>query len=265
MNDTAMIDTPLAPPPGPTAPPPGGPPLGAPSPSVRTIWLVIGSLIASGMLLFGTITVVDVLAHERTTEVTTHEGVRALVIDSDDGTVLVRAGDVSVVTVTARISEGLRATGVSRSVDGDRLVLRSSCPNVGGTWCSVDWDVVVPVGTDVTLRSDGDRAEAAGELGAVDLRSEHGGVTFDGVARSVVAESEHGNVSVRLAEPPDTVRAISEHGNVTVVVPDIDDGYRVEASTGEGRTEIGIRTDPNAARTIEARSEHGRVAVLPAP
>jgi hypothetical protein len=269
MNDTSMIatsiDTPFAPPPGPAAPPSGGPPLGAPSPRVRTIWLVVGSLVAAGMLLFGTITVVDVLAHERTTEVTTHEGVRALVIDSDDGTVVVRAGDVSVVTVTARISEGLRATGVSRSIDGDRLVLRSSCPNVGGTWCSVDWDVVVPVGTDVTLRSDGDRAEVAGELGAVDLRSEHDGVIFDGAARSVIAESEHGNVSVRLTEPPDAVRAISEHGNVNVVVPDIADGYRVDVRSDEGRTEIGVRTDPNATRAIEARSGHGNVAVSAAP
>jgi hypothetical protein len=217
------------------------------------------------LLVFGTISVVDVLAHERTTEVTTHDGVNTVVIRSGDGSVRVRAADVAEVTATSRISEGLRATGVTRSRDGDRLVLRSTCPNIGGTWCSVDWDVVVPLGTDLTLRSDGDRAEVTGEFGTVDLRSEHDGVTFDGIAGSVVAVSEHGSVTVRLAEPPNSVRAVSEHGNVNVVVPDIDDGYRVEVSSDEGRTDVGVRTDPNAIRTIEARSDQGNVVVAAIP
>jgi DNA-binding NarL/FixJ family response regulator len=101
----------------------------------------------------------------------------------------------------------------------------------------------------------------AGEFGTVDLRSEHDRVTFDGVARSVVAVSEHGNVNVRLAEAPDSVRALSEHGNVNVAVPDIDGGYRVAVSSDQGRTDVGIRTDPNAQRTIEARTNHGNVTV----
>lgn len=257
MNDTLLAPTPDASTAGPPADPLSG--------GVRTAWLAIGSLFAVGLLVFGTFSVVDVLARERTTVVTTHDGVNTVVIQSGDGRVQVRADDVAEVTATARISEGLRATGVTRSLDGDQLVLRSTCPSIGGTWCSVDWDVVVPLGTDLTLRSDDDRAEATGEFGTVDLRSEHDGVTFDGIARSVVAQSEHGNVTVRLADAPDSVRAVSEHGNVNVVVPDIDDGYRVEVSSDQGRTEIGVRSDPNAVRTIEARSDHGNVTVAAAP
>ena len=237
-----------------------------PSPEgARRVWVALGSLFAAGILLLGTFSVVDVLAHERTTEITTHDGVATLVIRSDDGKVTVRADDVGQVTATARVSEGLRATGVSRSLDGDQLTLNSTCPNIGGTWCSVDWDVVVPVGTDVILRSDGDRAAVSGEFGTVDLRSEDAGVRFDGFARSVVAESEHGSVSVRLAEAPDSVRAFSEHENVDVAVPDIDGGYRVEVSSNQGRTDVGVRTDPSAERSIEARSDHGNVTVAAAP
>ena len=242
----------------------GSPPV-VPTQGVRAAWLVIGSLFAVALLVFGTFSVVDVLAHERTTEVTTHEAVRSVLIVSGDGTVQVRTADVGEITATAGISEGLRATGLNRSVDGDVLVLRSSCPNLGGTWCSVDWDVVVPVGTDLTVRADDDRAAAVGEFGAVDIRSEHDGVTFDGDARSVVARSEHGNVAVRLTAPTDSVRAISENGNVNVVVPDLDEGYRVEVSSALGNTAIGVRTDPNAARTIEARSEDGNVMVGATP
>jgi hypothetical protein len=259
MNDTLLApspDSPIA---------PSGAPDDAPSDGVRIAWLAIGSLFAVGLLLFGTFSVVDVLAHETTTEITTHDGVNTVVIQSGDGTVQVRAADVAEVTASARVSDGLRATGVSRALEGDRLVLRSTCPNIGGTWCSVDWDVVVPLGTDVVLRSDDDRAEMTGEFGTVDLRSEHDGVTFDGVARSIVAVSEHGNVTVRMAEAPDSVRALSEHGNVNVAVPDIDEGYRVDASSNQGRTDIGVRTDPKAVRIIEARTNHGNVTVSAAP
>ncbi len=264
MNDTALAPTPSSPTP-PAADRPAHRPSDSPSPRVRLAWLVIGSLFAAGLLVFGTFSVVDALAHERTTEVTTHEGVTALLIEGDGGSVVVRSDDVADVTVTARVSEGLRSTGLTRVLEGDRLVLRSTCPKVGGTWCAVDWDVVVPVGIDVTLRSEDGRADVTGEFGAVDLRSEDDGVTFDGVARSVIADSEDGNVTIRLADAPDSVRAVSEDGNVNVVVPDIDDGYRVEVSSEDGSTEIGVRTDPNAVRTIEARTEDGNVAVVATP
>jgi hypothetical protein len=265
MNDTPTLTPSLAPPPGAPAESTFGSPPSTPTRGVRVAWLAFGSLFAVALLVYGTFSVVDVLAHERTTEVTTHEGVSAVLIESGVGTVQVRTADVGEITATAGVSEGLRATGVNRSVDGDLLVLRSSCPNLGGTWCSVDWEVVVPVGTDLTVRSDDDRAAAVGEFGAVDLRSEHGGVTFDGDAQSVVARSEHGNVAVRLNDPTDSVRAISENGNVNVVVPDLDEGYRMEVSSAHGDTDVGVRTDPNAARTIEARSEDGNVTVAPTP
>jgi hypothetical protein len=257
MNDTLLAQDPAAP----AAPP--APPPAEPSDGARRTWLALGSVLAVGLLVFGTFSVVDVLAHERTTETTTHEGVTALVIDSDVGNVVVRSEDVAEVTATARVSDGWRSTGVSRSRDGDRLILGSTCPNLGGAWCSVDWDVVVPIGTDLVLRSDDDGVDVTGTYGSVVLHSQDERVSFEGVARSVVAESEHGSVTVRLAEPPDSVRARSEHGNVNVVVPDIDDGYRVDVSSDHGRTAIGVRTDPGAARTIEARSEHGNVTVGP--
>lgn len=272
MNDTLLTPTPGSPGRSLETPSPGSlgrspdtPSPHTPSDRVRTVWLVVGSLLTVGVLVFGTLSVVDALAHERSTEVTTHDGVSAVLIETGVGRVNVRADDVAVVTVSARISEGLRATGVTRVVEGDQLLLRSTCPNIGGTWCSVDWDVVVPIGTDLVVRSDDDRADVAGEFGVVDLRSEHEGVAFDGSAESVVARSEHGDVAVRLGAAPESVRAVSEHGDVSVVVPDIDDSYRVVVASNHGRTDIGVRSDPNADRSIEARSEHGNVTVAPTP
>lgn len=266
MNDTLLSPNPGSP--DTASPDTASPDIGSPRPAstgVRTSWLVVGSLLGVTALVFATFSVVDALAHGRSTEVTTHDGVSAVVIASGVGKVNVRTDDVAVVTVSAAISEGLRATGVTRAVEGDQLVLRSTCPNIGGAWCSVDWDVVVPIGSDLVVRSDDNRVDAAGEFGVVDIRSEHDGVAFDGEARSVVAESEHGDVAARLGGAPDSLRAVSDHGDVNVAVPDIDDGYRIVVDSNHGRTDVGVRSDPDAVRSIEARSDHGDVTVAATP
>jgi hypothetical protein len=227
--------------------------------------MVAGSLFAFGLLVWGTFNVVDLLAHGRSTEVTTHEPVGSVVVDTEVGSVEVRAADVAEITATARVGEGLRATAVSRQAAADRLVLRSSCPNVGGAWCSVDWIVVVPAGTAVSARSEHGRTEVSGRFESVVLRSDDGSVRFDGAARSIDATSDNGDVVVNAVDAPDRVRASSDNGNVRIAVPDIDDGYRVDVASGDGSTDVGVRTDPNASRTIDARSDDGNVTVAAAP
>jgi hypothetical protein len=222
---------------------------------------VIGSIFAVGLLVYGTFSLVDLLAHERTTEVASFDPVGTVVVDSDAGRVEVRTGDVAEITVRARVSEGFRATGVSREVVGDTLELRSTCPNLGGSWCSVDWEVEVPEGTVVRARADDGRAEAIGRFESVELSSENGNVAFDGSAGAIVATSDNGNVTVRAATAPDSVRATSDNGNVRVFVPDVAEGYRVEADSDQGSTDVAVRTDPNGARTIDARSDNGNVTV----
>jgi hypothetical protein len=57
------------------------------------------------------------------------------------------------------------------------------------------------------------------------------------------------------------VVARSDHGDVTVVVPAGDESYAVDATTDHGRPDVGVKSDPAAARTISAHSDHGDVSV----
>ena len=54
----------------------------------------------------------------------------------------------------------------------------------------------MPLGPDVALRSGSDRTESDRRASAVDLLCAHDWATFDGVVRSFVAVSAHGNVTV---------------------------------------------------------------------
>lgn len=56
----------------------------------------------------------------------------------------------------------------------------------------------MPLGPDVALRPGSDRTETDRRVRAVDLLCAHDWVTFDGVVRSVVTVSAHGNVTVRI-------------------------------------------------------------------
>jgi hypothetical protein len=246
-------------------------PLEAPGPgpgerSVRATgrgraWLIVGSIVAIGML-------VDLLAHERTTQTASFDGVDAIRVVNDSGRVRVTVdpeAEPGVVEVTARVSDGLRSTALDQAVDGTELTLSSSCPNFGGTWCSVDWDVVVAPGLALVTEADDGGVEVRGRFASIDVHSDNGNTRIDGEAPTVQASSENGGVTVRLAEPPDSVDARSENGDVEVIVPPVEEGYRVAADSDNGRVETLLRTDPTSPRSIVANSDNGDVLVRSTP
>jgi hypothetical protein len=251
-------------------PPPPVPPFVAPSPGPsdpaprgRIAWIVVGGLLAVAALGWGTFSVVGVLAHEERTERT-----------------VIEAGTGGEIIVSSRISEGLQSPSTSMQVLDGRLVLRSSCPSFGSIWCSVDRTVAVPPGIDVTVESDDGRVAVVGPVGDVDVSSNHGSVTIDGArgdlrvrtgqgsiraisstAGTVVARSGQGSISLTFTAPPNRVDVQSGQGSIDVTVPDDGTEYVVDADAGLGRVEIGVPTDPDAERTIVARSGLGSIRV----
>jgi hypothetical protein len=229
------------------------------------MWIVGGGLFAVAAVVVGTFNIVDVLAHGERSETTEFTGpveVVDVVNDVGDVRVVARTDGVDVVSVVERIDDGLRSTGVTRTQRDGRVTLAGTCPNVGGTWCSVTYDIHVPPGVGVRVRTaDGD-VEVRGAVGDVDVRSDGGRIELVEVAASTVdARSDHGSVLVDSAITPSSVVAASEHGDVEVVVPDADGAFRVDASTEHGTATVDVRTDPAADAVIVARSEHGDVEV----
>ena len=76
----------------------------------RVAWIIAGSILAVGMLWWGAFNVVALLAHEERTVVETVDasGLHAIEIRNDDGGIRVEGADTDVITVTARLSEGLQ-------------------------------------------------------------------------------------------------------------------------------------------------------------
>ena len=248
----------------------------------QTAWVAAGSVLTIGAFGWGAFNIVDLLAHEtRTvTDVVEAEGVSLIDIDNTNGRVIVTGTDTDKITIVARISDGLRATGNSSRVVDDRLEIRGTCPLVGSMWCSVDYRIEVPADIDLDINADDDRVEVVDMRGALTIDDDNGSIEIHGAvgplkaatdngsihatgirSETVSADSDNGSVEIVMLTPPQELQASTDNGSVTVVLPDTPDAYAVDADTDNGSVHNDVRTDPAGARTITLSSNNGNVTV----
>jgi hypothetical protein len=248
----------------------------------RVAWLVLGALLAIASLGWGTLNVVELLAHEEFTVVDTvpAAGLRSVVVDSGAGSATIVGSARDDVRITAHVSEGLRHTGYGHEVVGDTLHIGSTCPIIGSTWCGVSYTVEVPaavalrVDTDnghvaisgvdgpLDVSSDNGRMDLSGPRGDLDLSSDNGRIEAIGATgANVHAKADNGRIHLVFAAAPTTVEARSDNGSIEIVVPDDGSSYAVDVDTDGGDRQIGVRADPTSPRTISAHSDNGSVTI----
>jgi len=251
--------------------------------SVAIAWKIAGSLLAVPLLAIGTVQTASVVAHDEHTEQTevTAAGVAALEVHDAAGSVrIVGVENATTITVRAHISDGLRPTGHSIERAGDRVQVRGSCPNIGETWCSVDYTIEVPSDLDVTVRSDG-HIELADVSGAVDAGTDSSSIELARVSGDVRLEADQGRIEatdlradhvraradqgrIRLvfSDSPRSVDVTADQGDIDVLLPD-ERGVAYDTDTGadQGTVTDPIRQDPGSDRTISAHADQGDVTV----
>lgn len=247
----------------------------------RAAWIALGSLFAVAALAYGVFSIVQLLAFARTsTQETFTEQVASIDIRNGSGKTRIVATEGDEVIVEAKITHGLQKPSNDAHVDGDQLVVRSSCPTFE-QWCNVSYTIHVPADVDVTVRGSGggvtvegiegalDASSSGGGLRVVDvsgplrLRASGGGITADRVRSEVLdANSSGGGVRVTFTEPPRDVDVHSSGGGVTVVLPEAGSGYNIRASSSGGsvRTDE-VHHDPASDRIIQVSSSGGGVTV----
>jgi hypothetical protein len=252
-------------------------------PPVPRAWKALGSLVAAGLLATGVYQIVVGLAHEEYTFERQFDaaGVTAIEVDNGaDGTVRIVGSDTDTITVAARVSDGLRSTGHRERIDGDRLLLDSTCPIFGSSFCRVTYTIETPRDLDVVVREDNSGITVSDVTGDVDARSENGGLELARIGGSVTAHSDNGEVSARgldasdveassdngsvrldFDRAPQRVVVDSDNGEVEVVLPQGDEAYNVETETDNGTMSMEVRTDPFGSRTIAATTDNGDVTV----
>jgi hypothetical protein len=246
--------------------------------SVRSAWIIGGSVFTVATIGLGTLQAVAGLAHEeRTVRSVVDAPVRVLDVRAS-GSVTVLGREAGPITVTERVSDGLHSPRRSQRVEGDRLVLRGTCHDFPATFCSDDFVIRAPRTVRVNVRargitltdvhggaeltSDGGSIRLRRAGGTMRLRSHGGSITGTALdAPDIETSSYGGNTTLRFAVSPRRVDTRSHGGGIFLGLPDRSVAYRVDASARGGSTETLIRTDPASPRVLRAESYGGNITI----
>ena len=244
---------------------------------------MFGSLLLLAGLGWGTVNVVELLAHEERTERFTVPAadISRLFVDNDTGSVTIVGTDADEISVEAEVSEGLRSTGFRHEVVDSTLELHGSCPTFGSMWCRVTYRIEVPRDLDVEVSSDNGRVESATSTvtsGSTPTTVRSSWPTSRARSPSTVTTAASSAAACRAPSPtsrPTTGasscrsprRPIASTPTGTTAVsrsslPAVDSGYDVEADTPNGGETINVLDNPESPHTVRLQTDNGSITVL---
>jgi hypothetical protein len=248
----------------------------------RALWVGFGSVLLLAAVVWGTFTVIDVLAHEQHTEsiVVPAAALTRLSVENDSGSVRIVGTDADEVSVEAEVSVGLRDTGFSHEVVDSTLELRGTCPLIGSMWCRVTYRIEMPRGLDVEVDTDNDRVDVRNVDGAVVVDSDNGRVELANVggtvevhgnngrivgrglsSRVVDVSTNNGAIELEFVAAPDRLHANGDNGSIDIAVPQIDEGYSVIADSDNGDRAIDVDDNPDSPHVIAVETDNGGITV----
>jgi len=168
-------------------------------------------------------------------------------LDTDEGNVIIEAGDVEQTTVHEKRSFWLIKRGDAFKVEGDTLVLNGDC----GWNCDADFVVKVPRGTKVTGDIGSGDLVVTGAAG-VDTSSRSGEVKVRDVEGRVRVETTSGNVELDRIKGALDVKATS--GDIT--------GEHLSGGAVKVKTSSGdIQLDLDEANSVSAEGTSSDIEV----
>ena len=210
--------------------------------------------------------------------------IHRLQVRTTDGNVVIRPGSSTQVgaTVVSRKHSAYRTAGHSESVNGDLLTVDASCR--GGFFiadqCSVDLEITVAAGTEVTATTSTGNISVTATRGPVTARSSTGDLRVSRAtgpvtlntnvgditgelldSARVLGRSNTGDVRLSFATAPEQVQGYTDIGDVRILVPDDAKTYRVSTEVDLGDRHIDVPTDPASSRTVDLSTSTGDVRI----
>jgi hypothetical protein len=148
-----------------------------------------------------------------------------------------------------------------RWVAGGVLHIVSRCPRIVLGSCSASYEIAVPQGVAVRVRTGSGSIRMDGFNGDANLGTRSGDVDIAAYCGfHLAATSESGSLHVTAACPTQSLRLQTGSGDAAALVPP--GHYRIAAISGVRRETVsGVKNDPGAVFTIDVSSASGAVAV----
>lgn len=236
-----------------------------PSRTPRGPILVVAGLVSLALVLLAGLSLVGPMLKQTETTEQALPAADAVRIEGSVGDIRVRAAEPGERPKVVMTSEwGLRRPTTSVGVSDGTARLVSRCPSWGpGTVCSVDWLVVVPPASDLTIEHGVGDVRLEGLAGDVDVEAGVADVTIaDSTGEEASVQLGVGAIDYEATEPPRDVSMSIGVGEARVRVPDTV-GYRVRTEGGPSDITSTIANDPTAKRRIRVETGVGAIMIDP--
>jgi len=263
-------------------------PTPAPSSALRTILLLVGSLVLVGIV--GVIIVSVVSNANRTDasgEETFDESFDQVTVNVEVSDVVVEYADVDEATVTFDQNDSNRNMDFEAEVNGDELEVRVTDQWAGfwlpfGNTGSPRLTITLPESLeklDLRVKNDVGDVVVDGEYGELDLSSSVGDIRLEGSAVRADLESSVGDITARDYSVDDELQITSSTGEVTLTLDAVpstldvrssvgdqnitvpDGSYRIETETSVGDVDIRVDNDQDADTYLRLETSVGDITV----
>lgn len=183
-------------------------------------------------------------------------------VDTGGGDIEVVAGDrrSDAIRVTERFTYDKQKPNTEHTEKGGRLALTADDCGDPDRTCDVDYEVKVPAGTTLRLKSGGGDVKVTGVSGTVRADTEGGDVHVDeSSSASVTAHTDGGDILGAFTKSPSAVAFTSAGGDIDVRLPDT--SYAVDATTSGGTREVTVPVKAGSTHHVKAHTDGGDVSV----
>ncbi|MBK9477204.1 MAG: DUF4097 family beta strand repeat protein [Tetrasphaera sp.] len=190
-------------------------------------------------------------------------GVSALDVTAGPGDVRVRPEAAAGPSAVARLRWAFIKPTVGSTVDGERVSLVDECSFSLFGDCSTSWDLALPQGTPVRVRTTSGDISVDGLDGDLEVDTTSGDV-IGGVfsAKRVTVTATSGDVDLRLSTAPESVVVTSTSGSIRLVLPNDGTAYAVQVSTAAGDVTNELVNAPGATHRIVVETTSGDIEVV---
>ena len=249
-------------------------------------WRTGAALATIGALVLGGVAVWSWLAGARTVSVkdefqTYQHAVSRVEVDLFSGQVAVAAGRSDRVVVERRLQWKDTQPTYKEEWSGDVLRITVECPGAHER-CGIDYTLRIPAGASLQAHSGSGDMAVRDLAGEVRLDTGSGEATIDNItgklwirsgagdvkatrlrSQDTDIDTGSGTVDLRYLDPVSRARVVTGSGEIRVSVPNgsFEDGYNVQADTGSGTREVGVRVDSASTRTITVSTGSGDITV----
>ncbi|MEU4288460.1 DUF4097 family beta strand repeat-containing protein [Kribbella sp. NPDC026596] len=201
-------------------------------------------------------------------------------VDTTSAEVEVRAGDGPDVQVERQFERNVFGSDPKEKYDNGKLELRDSGCGFLSFGCKTSYILTVPKDVKLTLSSSSGDITVSGLSGGADLTSSSGSIEVHDVggslrlesssgdleaqgltATTVTTESSSGSVDLDFAVAPQSVDSKASSGDVSIRIPSGAEAYKVDTDTSSGDESANVKIDPNATRTLKAKTSSGDVTI----